>query len=527
MSSVLCILFALPGYAGLGTSAAVDKEGNVWIAYSKALQADSNVEVMRFNAERNAWSEPLTVTARPEPVSDDGENRPKLAFGPKGEMYVTWTSPTSAKYTGDIRFARSLDGGKTWSTPTTVHRDRQLITHRFESLAIDPSGRLWVTWIDKRDLHRAQTDNADYAGAAIYYAFSNDQGASWQGDFKLADHSCECCRIAMAFDASGRPAAFWRHVFAGDERDHAFAWLSTSEPPVIQRATHDRWAIDACPHHGPSLAIAADGTRHAVWFNQLDGESQVFYGQLDEPRAKNVRNLPAGAAHADVAVAGDTVALAWKRFDGTATRIETWISYDSGRQFADGPTLETKAASDQPRLVTQGSDVLLVWRQTTQTSVIEITRAGERVSQHAPRRTVELGPDAGVGDLRTFEQDTLRDIEQRYRGRPFWVLLWDLECSYCFKSMQHATEAQRRNPSLAIVTIATDSIGQADALRERLATLRLSSEAYAFSNAAPESLRFAIDPGWAGEKPRAYRYSGAGERQAISGVLTVEQLIRP
>ena len=118
--SVLCILFALPGYAGLGTSAAVDKEGNVWIAYSKALQADSNVEVMRFNAERNAWSEPLTVTARPEPVSDDGENRPKLAFGPKGEMYVTWTSPTSAKYTGDIRFARSLDGGKTWSVPHTI-----------------------------------------------------------------------------------------------------------------------------------------------------------------------------------------------------------------------------------------------------------------------------------------------------------------------------------------------------------------------------------------------------------------------
>jgi hypothetical protein len=481
---------------------------------------------MRFIDERNAWSEPLTVNARAEPVSDDGENRPKLGFGPKGEMYVTWTSPTSAKYTGDIRFSRSLDRGKSWSTPATVHRDRQLITHRFESLAVAPSGRLWVTWIDKRDLHRAEANNADYTGAAIYYALSDDQGATWQGDFKLADHSCECCRIAMAFDPSGRPAAFWRHVFPTNERDHAFAWLSASEPPVIQRATHERWAIDACPHHGPSLAIARDGTRHAVWFNQVNTESQVFYGQLDEPRPKHVRKLPVGATHADVAVVADTVAVAWKRFDGKATRIETLISHDGGRQFAEGPTLATKTPSDQPRLVTRGQDIVLVWRQSDKTSVVEITRTGELLSEGVAQPTPDPARDT-TSELRAFEADTLHKIEQRYRGHPFWILLWDLECSYCFKSMQHAVEAQRRTPNLAIVTVATDPLTQADALSERLAGLKLKSEAYAFSSAAPEALRFAIDQGWAGEKPRAYRYSANGERKAISGVLTVEQLIQP
>src|SRR5690606_23570859 len=139
--------------------------------------------------------------------SADGENRPKIAFGPRDEIYVSWTSPSSEKFTGDIRFTRSLDGGKSWSAPAVVHRDRQLITHRFESMLVDGAGRIWVAWIDKRDLGKAEAAGQEYAGAAIYYAYSDDRGATWRGDYKLADHSCECCRIALALDAKGRAVA--------------------------------------------------------------------------------------------------------------------------------------------------------------------------------------------------------------------------------------------------------------------------------------------------------------------------------
>ena len=46
--------------------------------------------------------------------------------------------------------------------------------------------------------------------------------------------------------------------------------------------------------------------------------------------------------------------------------------------------------------------------------------------------------------------------------------------------------------------------------------------------AAPEeALRYAIDPAWMGEKPRAYRYTADGSRTAISGVLTAKELAGP
>ena len=236
----------LSGLAAFGTSAAVDRTGHVWVAYAQPAGAQGHVVLQRSEDGGSNWQSPVRVNAAPEPVAAEGENRPKLAFGPGGEIYVTWTSPTSEQFTGDIRFARSLDGGRTWSAPAVVHHDRQLIAHRFESLVVDPQGRLWVAWVDKRDLK-----------AAIYYAYSDDRGTTWSADTKLAGGSCECCRIALAVDPQGRVGAMWRHVFAPNERDHAFALLGAAAP-VVERVTLDRWRIDACPHHGPSLANLGD-----------------------------------------------------------------------------------------------------------------------------------------------------------------------------------------------------------------------------------------------------------------------------
>ena len=61
-------------------------------------------------------------------------------------------------------------------------------------------------------------------------------------------------------------------------------------------------------------------------------------------------------------------------------------------------------------------------------------------------------------------------------------------------------------------------------LRTRLAELGVQSEAYAFASGSPESLRYAIDPKWLGEKPRAYLYAANGTRTAQSGVISSADL---
>src|SRR5690606_12447490 len=157
--------------------------------------------------------------------------------------------------------------------------------------------------------------------------------------------SCECCRIALTQDAAGRAVAMWRHIFAPNERDHAYAVLDEGGDSIVQRTTFDRWRVDACPHHGPSLAFTADGVRHAVWFNLVQDEGRAFYGRFaDSPTPQHtsqdvsahIQALPAGATHADIAASGNTLAVAWKRFDGTLTKLESWISTDGGEHFSPG-----------------------------------------------------------------------------------------------------------------------------------------------------------------------------------------------
>ena len=97
----------------------------------------------------------MRVNPEPEAVLGDGENRPKLLIR-KSVMYVSWTRGLTGPMTGDIRFSRSLDGGRSLAAPLTVNATRDIISHRFDALSADDQGRVALAWLDKRDLHAAQ-----------------------------------------------------------------------------------------------------------------------------------------------------------------------------------------------------------------------------------------------------------------------------------------------------------------------------------------------------------------------------------
>lgn len=364
----------------LGTTVAVDADGRYW-AVSKESAGDAQYVVLQSSDDGGkSWTSPRRIQKEPEAISADGENRPKLAFGTHGQLYISYTKPLAKPYTGEIRFVRSDDGGKTFLPPLTVHANRDEITHRFDSLIVDRSGRIYIAWIDKRDGVAAAARKEKYSGAALYYAVSEDGGASFKGDFKIADHSCECCRIALALRPDGQPVAMWRHVFAPNVRDHAMAALTPDGKALrLERASFDQWRIDACPHHGPSLAFGDDGTRHQVWFSMKGEDGGIFYANTNPPGKLNtpVKLGSANAEHADVAVDGRQVVLAWKQFDGKATAIFGKISNDGGATWRDGELARTEGASDQPRLLKTASDIVLTWR--TQAEGIRIVHAfGEK-----------------------------------------------------------------------------------------------------------------------------------------------------
>lgn len=367
IASTVVAADTMPGMAKaprleLGSSAIFAPDGTLLVA---AKQGE-HIMLYRSQDQGQSWSAPAAVNALPEAISADGENRPKLAFSADGGLLVSWTRPLGKPYSGAIRLARA-DDGRNFSPPLTVHKDPAEITHRFESLLTTPDNKVILAWIDKRDLEAAKTSKAAYRGAAIYSAVSNDGGRSFQPERKLADHSCECCRIASALDRDGTPLFMWRHVFAPNERDHALLrFTAEGASQRVQRATFDRWKVDGCPHHGPSLTVDAAGLRHAVWFNQKDGAGRVFYGRLlpgDEIRVEGQRVIGGlRAAHADLAAAGGKLLIAWKEFDGERTQLRGLVSTDGGEKFSELALASTDGASDQVRVIRQQEKLYVFWR---------------------------------------------------------------------------------------------------------------------------------------------------------------------
>lgn len=349
----------------LGTTVAVDPQGTLWTV-QKELQDGGQFLVLKKSTDvGQTWSAPARITDPAEPVTAEGEGRPKLAFGNKGELYISYTKPYSKNYSGDVRFTRSLDGGRTFEPPRTVHVNRDPITHRYDSMVVDPQGRIFIAWIDKRDGEAKRALKQEYTGAAIYYTVSTDRGATFAGDFRVADHSCECCRIALAVAPDGKVTALWRHVFAPNVRDHAMAVLSpTGAVSPLERATFDDWRIDACPHHGPAMAFAANGTRHQAWFGVKGEEGGVYYASAAPGKATGqpVKLGNDQAAHPAVAVDGANVVLAWRQFDGKATAILAKVSHDSGATWDERELARTAQASDYPALLNTGKGIVLAWR---------------------------------------------------------------------------------------------------------------------------------------------------------------------
>jgi len=348
----------LTAAVGSTASVAVDESGRLWLARMEK----GHVWVSRSDDGGKTFLGDVKVNAAPEAILADGQNRPKVVAG-GGVVAVTWAQALPKLHTGHVRFARSTDGGRNFSQPVIVNDDRQEIGHSFPTLAMNEQGRIALVWLDSREKVAATRAGRKRLGSSIFYVLSDNRGATFSGNTLLADHSCECCRIGLAFSPDGTPVAQWRHVFGDNIRDFGMAPLVPGS--VVVRASHDDWHIAACPHHGGDLAIDETGRRHLVWFTGSAKGPGIYYrfadgGSLSAPVA--LGNPDAQAGNPAVFARGGQVWLAWREFDGKQYRIMAQRSGDRGDTWAPAIVVASAAdAADLPLFVAGAAKPLLAW----------------------------------------------------------------------------------------------------------------------------------------------------------------------
>jgi hypothetical protein len=344
-------------------TATFDTKGKLWAVWTN----NQSIYVQSSTDKGKRFTKAVLVNSAPEAVAAENESRPKIKVDAKGNIYLTWVITLDKKRSTYVRFSRSTDGGKHFSTPVTVNDNLEVIRHRFDSLAVGKNGEIFVAWLDARDTEAAKKAGKEVKGLSLYYSTSTDGGKHFTANKSITDNVCECCRIDTAIAPDNTPVIVWRHIFDGGIRDHALVkFKDWNTPDTAQRLSNENWQIDACPHHGPAVAISTSGVYHSVWFSNAPNKQGLFYGySTDQGKhfSESVNFGKEGASHPHVLALKKQVFVTWQEFDGKVNRALVMKSTDEGKTWSTHEVIaETTEMADEPFLVSDGKHAYLSWQ---------------------------------------------------------------------------------------------------------------------------------------------------------------------
>ena len=337
-------------------------DGTLWLAW----MAGGQISVASSKDAGHSFSAPAQVTKERLNLDWGPDARPKIVVDRKGVIALAFSIFRDKAFNGQVLYTRSADGGNSFSElrPITSSNESQ----RFEALGLDADGSVFAAWLDKRNRVPAQQAGQKYDGAGLFFASSNDGGATYSESRLAQDNTCECCRLGLAFAGPGRPVVVFRNIFEGGVRDHAIVTFEgPATPGKVHRISEDDWQINACPHHGPSLSISAAGTYHVAWYTNGKVRKGLFYARSRDGGQTFSSPIPIGRPDHNptrpyVIDGPHETAMVWKEFDGEKTAVNLMTSHDDGETWSTPKAIASTAdSSDHPLLVSDGRRSYLSW----------------------------------------------------------------------------------------------------------------------------------------------------------------------
>ena len=307
----------------------------------------------------------------------------------------------------DVMFARSTNGGITFSAPRRINDDpvNHAKWHWFGTLSVAPSGRIDVVWYDSRNSPNNVTSQ-------LFYSFSIDGGNTWSPNVAVSN----LFNPFIGYPNQSKIGDYITVVSDDDSANVAYAATFNGEEDIYY--VRIRPALPPTDFNGdarPDLLLFNAGTRQtAVWYMN----NNVRIGNANGP------TLPGGWSLASVADFNRDDHPDYLLFN-TATRA-TWIWYMNnnvriGNAF--GPTLPvgwTVAALGD--FNSDGYPDYLLFNANTGGTIVWYMRNNVRIGS-ASGPTLPAGRSvAGVAD---FNGDTHPDyllFNAATRGTVIWYM---------------------------------------------------------------------------------------------------------
>ena len=99
-----------------------------------------------------------------------------------GNLYALWNAGSAAKGPERIYFAKSTDGGNTWSAKADVSTAPAGTHHAFPTIAATGNGDVRISWMD------ARAANGGMDRWNVYYRSSTNGGSTWTNEVDLSTY---------------------------------------------------------------------------------------------------------------------------------------------------------------------------------------------------------------------------------------------------------------------------------------------------------------------------------------------------
>jgi hypothetical protein len=390
------VTLAVPGRTNANASMASDgaRVAVVWAATAPGGSTDVYLATSQDGAR--TFGAPVRVNDVEGEARVSGEQPPRVAMR-GAEIAVSWVSKREGT---TIRFARSMDGGRTFGASQAASKPGAPGNRGWHTMTIDRRGDVEIAWLDHRDMagpdgaHQMDASAHGTADGAVmaqrsgfYVAHVRAGAGAVPAEQRVTTGVCYCCKTAIAAASDGAIVAAWRHVYPGNIRDITFSRAADGRAfsaPV--RVSSDKWQLDGCPDDGPAIALDAANVTHIVWptmtKNSADGAPTlaIFYatsrdGSSFTPRAP----LPTSgvAHHPQIAIERDgSIAVTWDEVRDGARHV----AVARGRADAAGHVSFTRVPLEEdqgvyPVVATTADAIAVALTVTTgESSTIQVQR---------------------------------------------------------------------------------------------------------------------------------------------------------
>jgi len=237
-------------------------DGNVYLSWMEA-DGRNNTSLYFSILKHGEWSDAIQIASGKNWFVNYADFPSISTFGNNSLAAHNLQETPGSDFSYDVNLRLSNDGGSTWTSPFTPHRDNTPTEHGFVRM-LPYEDNLLVVWLDGRNYSDDIVNNIPASEEMTLRSAVISKDGIISNEFLLDDRTCSCCQTDAAQTGDGAIVVY-RDRTKNEIRNMSYVRFINgkwTEPKVL---FDDDWMIPGCPVNGP--AIDAKGSLVAVtWF---------------------------------------------------------------------------------------------------------------------------------------------------------------------------------------------------------------------------------------------------------------------